>query len=190
MHQTWNPGFNAYKELINGQGCLGTTEQILEWAAKKWGFADTPSPLGGPPLHMPDIAKAFAVQESDWRQWVEGDIGEGKCDWSGGPDCPYLNDYQTYGLTGIKRTSWPGSYPDAQKSTAFAADYAMATLRHHYDGASWLSAEVKGDIWASVGAWYCGCGTFSQSWYTDNVKRWYATKPWTQAGYCPFDSCQ
>ena len=180
QYQKWNPGFNPYKALITGQGCLGTTEQILEWAAVKWGFGDQPSALGGPALHIPDITKALAVQESDWRQWVEADSGHGQCAWVGGPDCPYPNGDQTFGLTGIKRTSWPGSYPRASQSTAFAADYAMAVLRHHYDGASWLGDGTRGNLWAAVGAWYCGCATYENSWYTGEVKKWYATQPWRE----------
>src|SRR5437764_378821 len=34
----WLKGFEPYYDRISGQGCLGTTEQILEWAARKWGF--------------------------------------------------------------------------------------------------------------------------------------------------------
>jgi hypothetical protein len=79
MYQDWNPGFDAYKAQVNGQGCLGTTEQILEWAEIKWGFRDRPSVLGGAALNLPDIIKAVAVQESDLRQWIQGDTEDGTC---------------------------------------------------------------------------------------------------------------
>ena len=182
QYQPWNPGFAPYKDLIDGRGCQGTTEQILEWAAKKWGFADTPSPLGGPALHLPDLAKAMAVQESDWRQGLQGDFHSGRCDWTGGPACPYPDGYQSYGLLQVKRTSWPGSYPHSARSTAFAADYAMAAVRHYYDGASWLPS-LRGDLWGAVEGWYSGTDDSSGDWYRAAVYDSYQTKPWKQAGY-------
>ena len=180
--QEFNPGFDAYKAQVTGQGCLGTTEQILEWAARKWGFADQPSPFGGPALKMPDLAKAMAVQESDWRQWLQGDNHSGQCAWTGGSACPYPDGYQSYGILQVKRTSWPGSYPLSAQSTAFAADYAMAAVRHHYDGASWLPS-LKGDLWGAVEAWYTGKNDASGDGYRARVYNSYLTKPWTQPGY-------
>ena len=180
--QEFNPGFDAYKAKITGQGCLGTTEQILEWAARKWGFADQPSPFGGPALKMPDLAKAMADQESTWRQGHQGDNHSGQCNWTGGPACPYPNGYQSYGILQVKRTSWPGSYPLSAQSTAFTADYAMAAVRHHYDGASWLPS-LKGNLWGAVEAWYSGKDDSSGDWYRAAVYNSYQTKPWKQPGY-------
>jgi hypothetical protein len=181
MYQEWNAGFNAYKDQVNGQGCLGTTEQILEWAEIKWGFRDQASVLGGPALHYPDIIKAVAVQESDWREWISGDVGSGHCDWTGGPDCPYPDNVpQTFSLLGLKRTSWPGSYPLSHESTAFAADYYGALLRHHLDGASWLSACTTGNLREALGAHYSGeCG-WGDSWYVNEVLGHWEAKEWQQ----------
>lgn len=179
MYQDWNPGLNAYKAQVNGQGCLGTTEQILEWAEIKWGLRDRPSVLGEPALNIPDIIKAVAVQESDWRQYIQGDIEGGTCHWTGGPDCPYPNNVaQTYGLTGLKRTSWPGSYPDSTQSTAFAADYYGALLRHHLDGASWLAECTTGNLREAIGAHYSGVCGWGNSWYTNEVIQRWETREW------------
>ena len=167
-------GLWAYLAKVTGQGCLGSTEQILEWAAKKWGFDK---------LGYLDIAKAMAVQESWWYQSQLGDYATNpSCDWN----CPggsYPSGYQSYGILQVKRTSWPGSYPLSQQSTAFNADYAMAVVRHYYDGASWLGSGTAGSIWNAVGAWYCGCGNSGTSSYTSNVRNYYTTKPWRSPGF-------
>jgi autotransporter family porin len=42
----------------------GTTDEILQWAANKWGFD-------------PDITRANAVTETHWHQYDIGDIGNG-----------------------------------------------------------------------------------------------------------------
>lgn len=176
--QDWNTGLNAYKDQVNGQGCLGTTEQILEWAEIKWGFRSQPSVLGGPALNLPDIIKAVAVQESDWRNYIAADSEGGTCHWIGGPDCPYPNGNQTYGLTGLKRTSWPGSYPGSTDSTAFAADYYGALLRHHLDGASWLAECTTGNLRESIGAHFSGVCGWGDSWYTNEVFQHWEAKEW------------
>jgi len=54
--------FGPFAERVTGN-YTGTTEEILEWAARKWEFD-------------PDLAKAAAVRESTWRQATIGDGGE------------------------------------------------------------------------------------------------------------------
>src|SRR5439155_18185160 len=100
-YRDWLPGFGPYYDQINGQGCLGTTEQILEWAAKKWGFDK---------LGYPDLAKAMAVQESEWQQSEKGDYESCTHAWCI-PAYKGALDFQSYGILQVKRTSWPGSYP-------------------------------------------------------------------------------
>src|SRR5262249_24698045 len=55
-----------YYDQIDGN-CAGTTEQILEWAARKWGFDQ---------LGYPDLAKAIGVIETWWHQSHIGPYGE------------------------------------------------------------------------------------------------------------------
>ena len=128
---------------------------------------------------MPDLAKAMAVQESDWRQWLKGDYETGECHYDG-PDCPYPYGYQSYSILMVKRRSWPGSWPLTQQSTALGADYAMAAIRAYYDGALWLGSGTRGNIWNAVGAWYCGCGYAGNDWYANDIKRHYAEKVWRE----------
>ncbi len=147
--------FRPYYDKIDGN-YVGTTEQILAWAAKKWGFDQ---------LGYPDLAKAMAVAESWWRQGHIGANGE-------------------LGILQVHPKYWPDAEP-ARWSTAYAADYAMAVVRHYYDGNSWLRDNTKGNIRNSVAAWECGCGSNSGGSYTTTVFKYYDSKPWLRPGQPP-----
>lgn len=142
------PNWYPYYAQIDGN-CTGTTEQILEWAARKWGFDQ---------LGYPDLAKSIGIVESWWREPTVGIHGE----------------------VGILQVNpvWPG-WEMAQWSTAYSADYAMAVIRSHYDGNSWLGGQTAGDLYGSVAAWECGCAYNGGGWYAtrvfnynDNNKLW------------------
>lgn len=142
------PNWYPYYAQIDGN-CTGTTEQILEWAARKWGFGQ---------LGYPDLAKSIGIVESWWREPTVGIHGE----------------------VGILQVNpvWPG-WEMAQWSTAYSADYAMAVIRSHYDGNSWLGGQTAGDLYGSVAAWECGCAYNGGGWYAtrvfnynDNNKLW------------------
>ena len=148
--ESWRP----YYEKING-ACTGTTEQILEWAAKKWGFDQ---------LGYVDLAKAMAVVETWWDQQAVGANGE-------------------VGILQV-RPGWP-DWEKAQWSTAYAADYAMAVVRSHYDGNSWLGHQTKGRLRDSVAAWECGCAYNGGNWYATRVFEYYQSKPWQRPGQPP-----
>ncbi len=149
-----NANFRPYYDKING-ACTGTTEQILEWAARKWGFDQ---------LGYADMAKAIGVVESWWRQPTVGIHGE----------------------VGILQVNpvWPDWEP-AQWSTAYAADYAMAVIRSHYDGNSWLGGQTKGDLRGAVAAWECGCAYNGGGEYANRVFGYLNTKPWLRPGQPP-----
>lgn len=149
-HPNWRP----YYERIDG-ACTGSTEQILEWAAKKWGFDQ---------LGYPDLAKAMAVVETWWYQSHVGYNGE-------------------VGILQV-RDVWP-DWEFSRYSTAYAADYAMAVVRSHYDGASWLGDATKGNLRDSVAAWECGCPGNGWNWYANRVFEYYDTKPWQRPGLPP-----
>jgi hypothetical protein len=149
--------FRPYFLQVNGD-CTGTTEQILEWAARKWGFADQPSPFGGPAVNIPDLAKAQAVIETWWRQTDSGSHGE-------------------VGILQVNPNTWP-DWEKARVSTAFAADYAMAVVRMHYDGNSWVGASTRGNIRNAVAAWECGCANNGYGNYTTRVFDALSSKLW------------
>jgi len=147
--------FYPYYSKITG-ACTGTTEQILEWAAKKWGFDQ---------LGYPDLAKAMAVVESWWYQSTIGAHGE-------------------VGILQVNPCCW-ADWQKAQQSTASDADYAMAVVRMHYDGNSWLGAGTKGNLRNAVAAWECGCGYNGGGNYATRVFTYYVSKPWQHPGQPP-----
>jgi hypothetical protein len=164
--------------LISG-GFTGTTQEILQWTACKWGIDQ-------------DVVFAQAAVESWWQQSKLGDwtanaklcppehgIGA-----DGNPgECP-----QSYGILqnrySLEKPAWPG----IGISTAMNADAAYAIWRSCYDGyETWLNNVPKaqpyqaGDLWGCVGRWFTG------DWYTpaayryiDLVKKYISEQVWLQ----------
>jgi hypothetical protein len=116
----------------------GTTGEILEWAACKWGWDQ-------------DYAKAEATIESVWQQSeVSGNsYGILQVSVSQDGDSPSAN------------SGW-GGYPWVQQSTAVDADAQMAYLRSCYDGDLTYMGNGyhAGDAWGCIGSWFSG------DWYS------------------------
>lgn len=166
---TVNDGYDSharsYADRVDG-AFTGTTDEILQWAACKWGLDD-------------DIARAMAVTESTWDQARLDKLGrpvKGKgfgdftnniahCQSGYLPPCP-----QSFGIMQVKATTEIGTFPWSRDSTAFNADYALMVWRVCFNGwTTWLSQYpassrryVPGDAWGCVGFWYSG------DWYGDN----------------------
>ena len=115
-----------------------------------------------------NITMARAVSESTWRQGFIGDQG------------------QSFGLLQVKRTVHDGTWPTAQRSSAFNVDYANAWQRACFEGDfTWLGNGYRaGDVWGCVGAWYSGNWWDSGARdYIASVQRHLADKPWNRAGF-------
>jgi autotransporter family porin len=163
--------YNAkYAGRVRGN-FTGTTHQILRWAACKWGLDE-------------DITKARTVAESYWRQSQLGDqeTSSSTCNLIG-KSAPC---WTSYGVLQVKGTVHEGTYPTAQRSTSFNADYASAWQRACFDGDfTWLRNGYRaGDVWGCVGAWYSGnwydAGAVS---YIARVKDHLAKQVWEQPGF-------
>lgn len=133
----WGPWAQHVANFAQVDGNFtGTTDEILEWAACKWGWDQ-------------DMAKAEAVIESTWRQSNVGDDGHsfGILQVKASPDSESAS----------ANTGW-GGFPWIQQSTALDADAQMAYLRACYDGQTpWLgSGYHAGDAWGCVGSWFSG----------------------------------
>jgi hypothetical protein len=164
----------------------GTTDEILQWASRKWGFD-------------PDLTRATAVTESHWRQYDVGDIGNGvslgilqikSSDFTGTCD-PVSNNG---GDTSLVKDSLCLSY----NSTAFAADYKLAYQRACMDGSitylasqtpssgypDYNSATGSDRLWGCIGDWFSGSwydgGAIS---YIQDVQNNLASKAWLQPGF-------
>ncbi|MGH2926279.1 MAG: hypothetical protein ACRDK1_09960 [Solirubrobacterales bacterium] len=134
-----------YARFVDG-GFRGTTDEIIQWAAYKWGF-------------RPGVLRAVATVESWWHQSAVGDNGD---------SFGLFQVRRPYHCRGECRI--------ARDSTAFNADYYGGILRAYYDGKmTWLNTVERGrdyragDLWGSVGAWYAG------RWWTDPAKQYIRT---------------
>ena len=136
----------------------GTTQEILRWAACKWGIDE-------------DIVYAQAAKESWWRQTAKGDYasdpsacppGHGLgLDGQAG-QCP-----QSYGILQnrypYEQTSWPGIF----NSTAMNADTAYAIWRACFEGDErWLNDVERGSQYGAGDALGCVGRWFAGRWHT------------------------
>jgi hypothetical protein len=179
---SYAPQWNDYMlPRVDGQ-FAGTTDEIFQWAACKWGLPD-------------NVIRAQAVRESTWFQYEVYPSGRPVNLWGSGDYFPaptadskvycdgiarfgrdYQQDYgnglcpKTFSILGImswQAPSWTpmtdnqnGTFPFNRNSTAFAADYLAGNIRGCYEGwEKWLSSSgnyAAGDLWGCVGAWYSG----------------------------------
>jgi hypothetical protein len=198
-----DPRWDSYLlPRVSGQ-FTGTTDEILQWAACKWGFPD-------------NFARAEAAHESSWFQQLTYPDGEcydhlGCGDFfpiptnesslyckglrlRGGYD--YEADYgagqcpQTFGIAGVKTwydPAWEpryegnqnGAFPFVRDSTAANIDYMLASIRGCYEGwETWLvntgdRSYAAGDLRSCAGSWFAG------AWKTARANR-YAEGVWEQ----------
>ncbi|HLX37854.1 MAG TPA: hypothetical protein VKR29_08630 [Candidatus Binataceae bacterium] len=163
----------------------GTTDQILRWAACKWGIDE-------------DLFRAQAWTESKWKQGAAGDErnDESKCHagaWNGwnGSSCK-----QSYGILQVKVFDY-NTWPEARDSTAFNADFRAAYHRACVNGdVHYLSERTPlppyppypafdpdAAAWGCIGNWFSG-GWYDQGalHYIGEVKQDLAARPWTRLG--------
>lgn len=189
---------------VDGQ-FTGTTDEIFQWAACKWGIPD-------------DVLRAMAVRESTWYQdetypsgrcvlhFSCGDLfttptadSNTYCDHIATFGYDYQRDYgdglcpKTFGIVGVMSWEAPGwgqmadnqngAFPFNRDSTAFAVDYVGSYLRGCMEGwITWLS--TGDDLWGCVGSWYSGDWHSSAAeTYISNVKAELANYTWLQAGW-------
>jgi chitodextrinase len=154
----------------------GTTDEILQWGACKWGIDE-------------DILRAVAAEESWWHQTTIGD------------DCGVVGE-ASYGIMQVKNKdcsgSWVhGGYPDTANETALNVDYYAAHIRACFDGAfsgwlyngqtiqQWIASNGSDSaLWGCIGQWYSGgwYDSGAQSYITD-VQNFYNTKPWLASSF-------
>jgi hypothetical protein len=155
----------------------GTTQEILRWAACKWGIDE-------------NLVYAQAAVESGWRQSTEGDwAGDASACAPGhglGADgrpgqCP-----QSFGILQnrypFERSTWPG----IQRSTAMNADTAYAVWRACFEGYEhWLNDVDRGrqygagDAMGCMGRWFAGrWHTAAADQYVAKVRDYLARRVW------------
>ncbi len=160
----------------------GTTDEILQWAACKWGFNE-------------DIVRAQAAVESWWRQGTKGDWttdatrcapGHGLGVDGQAGQCP-----ESFGILQNRYPYEQSGWPGMDTSTAFNADLAYAEMRACFEGyETWLnnvdkgSTYVAGDVWGCVGRWYAGrWHTSPAESYTSTVKSYLNQRIWETSNF-------
>lgn len=196
---------------VSGQ-FVGTTDEILQWAACKWGISD-------------NVLRAVAERESGWFQhqvYADGScvVGSGCGDMfpQGSPaarvfcrtvarhspedrhrnraqwqDCP-----RTFSIVGVMSWHDPrwgrlagnqnGTYPFNVRSTAFAVDYLGSFLRGCLEGwVRWLGNTGRyrsGDLGGCLGAWYAGAWKSPDAReYTSRVREALADRIWLEGAW-------
>ena len=143
----------------------GTTDEILQWAACKWGFDE-------------DNVRAEAVQESQWLQSCLGDS-------QGDQTQPETNGNSSVGIMQVKGANipptFPGTWPMAYESTSWNVDYTLAIRRTCFEGKeTWLGNGYSGgDEWGCIGRWFSGDWMSSGAQdYINQVKDHLNNKDW------------
>jgi len=194
---------------VSGQ-FTGTTDEIIQWAACKWGLSD-------------NVLRAIATQESGWYQgevYPDGGCvafhGCGDffteevpgsrvfCRQVSRTDPPTQRTYEpglcprTFSIVGVMAWHDPawgrmpgnqnGTFPFSRQSTAFALDYLGSFLRGCYEGwVLWLGATGDyrpGELHRCAGVWFGGAWDSSLARdYVERVEDALDERPWLLAGW-------
>ena len=175
----YDPRWNTYVLRRISGNFIGTTDEIFQWAAAKWGVPD-------------NMIRTVAFMESAWHQANYGDYVDNpaKCP----PGYSTLPCPVTFGIVGTRSTSWPGIFPWNRDSTAASVDTLGGWLRGCYEGWVWWLRDhgnrsrgvyAAGDIWGCVGAWFSGDwhdgaadARGSGEGYIHRAQQWYHARPW------------
>lgn len=163
FNATRGSGTNDRYPRVDGN-FTGTTDEIIQWAACKWGIDE-------------DWARAQSVKESYWDMTVGGDLtsDQDACHplkRTSSGQCP-----ESVGLLQVRYRPHLEAFENANsiRSTAYNADYTYAVWRACYDGElTWLNNVERGrdyaagDLEGCLGVWFSG--------------RWYVPRAVTYIG--------
>ena len=157
----------------------GTTDQIIRWAACKWGLDE-------------NAMRAEAWEETDtpvhaWAQAQVGDWTTAQADchagaWNGwnGSGC-----WKSYGIFQVQPLTW-NVWPEVHTSTAFNADFRSGYLRACMNGhirglgGSYPGSSATSErFWGCMGEWYSGAWNDGGAlYYISLVQKWVKSEPW------------
>jgi hypothetical protein len=172
----------ALGRRVSGQ-FVGTTDEILQWGACKWGFDE-------------DLVRAEVTELSGWDQTMTGT-------WTThAEDCPAdaqtrsgrssLECAQTYGLYQVMWRYTADAWPMSRDDSAFHVDFALGLRRVCFEGwATYLAERAPDDEPYGAGdAWGCGGADYSGNWYdasarayVERVQKLATARPWTEPGF-------
>lgn len=174
---------NPYNSYVTGD-YAGTTDEIIQWAAAKWGI----------PV---DWLRAQYMQESGWCSNMLGDrTTVSPAEYNLYPPqarVPGRDDvYESMGISQIKwrpdGSVGAGTEPLRRESTAFNVDYHAASLRFYYDDPSGVRSSwrdptyLPGQTWNSVGGWFnpYPWNNPGQQSYVQDVQHQLVNETWTR----------
>jgi hypothetical protein len=146
----------------------GTTDQIIQWAACKWGIDE-------------DIVRAQVIKESYWYQSTNGDNGDS---WGLGQV-----------RASAHQSAFQYASVNARNSSAYNLDYTYASWRACFEGVyTWLNSTSErngtygpGDVWGCVGVWFSGRWYWNNDAYLnqsgDSVHWHYNNRTWTTSAF-------
>jgi hypothetical protein len=145
----------VYRRHVTGR-FRGTTDEILQWAARKWGFD-------------PDLFRAVATVESYWNMSAVGD---------GGLSFGIFQMKRTYHCCvplSSRYTAFNADYYGAILRAYY--DGRQTWLNDVERGERYRA----GDLWGSVGSWYAGRWRTSAALdYIRRVKKTLRDEPWNE----------
>jgi hypothetical protein len=162
----YDPRANALESRITGD-FTGTTDEILQWAACKWGFDE-------------DHVRAEAVQSSGWSQAAVTDWTSTLTDCPPDPTTQTLDGgvqcARTYGILLVLWTYHKDAWPMFRDSTAFHVDYVYALRRACLEGwdLTQASRATAAMPYAANDEFGCMGAKFSGQWYDDAAKGYIA----------------
>jgi len=150
--------FRRRSEMVNRRHVTGryrgTTDEILQWAARKWGFD-------------PDLFRAVAAVESYWKMSAVGD---------GGLSFGIFQMKRTYHCClplSSKYTAFNADYYGAILRAYY--DGRQSWLNDVERGERYRA----GDVWGSVGSWYAGRWRTAEALdYIRRVQQTVREEPW------------
>ena len=147
----------AYKRRVTG-AYRGTTDEIIQWAAYKWGFS-------------PDVFRAVAVVESWWKMSTVGDGGQsfGIMQVKRGHHCCFPTTRRSTAFNLDYYGAWLRAVYDGRRRWLNQVERGERYRR--------------GDLWGSVGTWYSGRWHLGSGEYIGRVKDTIRQRVWRRAGF-------
>ena len=145
--QAWvDPAVVGIEARVDGN-FTGTTDELIQWAACKWGFES-------------DLVRAQVYTESSWFAGKLGDCNEETQPRTGGSGGCASTGLLQVRSAGLPNPVHPGTWPMAWDSSAFGLDYALAVERLCFEGFEvWLATTgpyQAGDLLGCMGRWFSG----------------------------------
>ena len=144
------PGAARFASRIDG-AFTGTTDELIQWAACKWGFNE-------------EVVRAVVYTESSWDQATVGD---------GGHSFGLMQI-----KVSVHDGTWPWARRSSAFNLDYALAWHRSCFEGYFG--HWVPARARGDAWGCIGLWYTGDWNWREArdGYLHAVRTHLAEKPW------------